>query len=170
MKQWYICDIIFMEKKLFCHLANNSYLCFLKNTKIMNPDIHIKQGYGDIYFEMPVEEVVAKLGEPNEVENIDNATDETTTVLRYANRFTLFFEGDTPTLSCIDIIDEKSTLFGQNIFEMGEKEIVRLMVDNNYYEQDIDNEAWGERRVSFGEGNIDFYFEDDVLLSVIIGR
>ena len=52
---------------------------------------------------------------------------------------------------------------------MGEKEIVRLMVDNQYFEQDIDNEVWGERRITFGEGNIDFYFEDDELLSVIIG-
>jgi len=136
----------------------------------MDPDIKIKHGFGDVSFEMPIEEVVAVLGEPNECETIENATDETTTILRYNNGLTLFFEGDCPTLSCIDITDEEATLFGKRVFDMGEKEIVRLMVDNHFFEQDVDNEVWGERRVSFGEGNIDFYFEEDELLSVIIGR
>lgn len=135
----------------------------------MNPDIQIKHGFGDVVFEMPIEEVVAILGEADECETIDNAADETTTILRYNDRMTLFFEGDCPTLSCIDINDEEATLFGKKVFDLGEKEIVRLMVDNQYYEQDIDNEDWGERRITFGEGNIDFYFEDDELLSVIIG-
>ncbi len=136
----------------------------------MNSDIQIKQGFGDIKFDMPIEEVVAILGEPNEVETIESAGDETTTVLRYTDIMTLFFEGDSPTLTCIDIVDEKTTLFGKNIFDMGEKEIVKLMVDNQYFEQDVDNEDWGERRVTFGEGNIDFYFEDDELISAIIGQ
>ena len=95
----------------------------------MNSDIQIKQGFGDIKFDMPIEEVVAILGEPNEVETIESAGDETTT-----------------------------------------EEIVKLMVDNQYFEQDVDNEDWGERRVTFGEGNIDFYFEDDELISAIIGQ
>ena len=83
---------------------------------------------------------------------------------------TLFFEGDSPTLSYIDIAEEEATLFGKKVFDMGEKEIVKLMVDNHYFEQDVDNEDWGERRVTFNEGNIDFYFDKDELLSVIIGK
>lgn len=119
---------------------------------------------------MPVEKVVELLGDPSQVETIDNAADETTTVLRYEDSLTLFFEGDSPILSCIDITNEEATLFGKNIFDLGEKDIVRLMVDNNYLEQDVDNEEWGERRVTFNEGNIDFYLEDDELMSVIIGK
>jgi hypothetical protein len=136
----------------------------------MTFDIHIKQGIGDLKFDMPVEEVVAILGEADEVETIDNAVDETSTVLRYHDSLTLFFEGYNPTLSCIDITNENATLFGKEIFDMGEKEIVRLMVDNHYFEQDIDNEEWGERRITFNEGNIDFFLEDDELMSVIIGK
>ena len=45
----------------------------------MNKEIKIKKGYGDILFDMPVEEVVAILGEADELEAIQNATDETTT-------------------------------------------------------------------------------------------
>lgn len=133
-------------------------------------ELTIKKGIGDIFFGMPVEEVTALLGEPTEVDNIDNAADESTTVLRYEDSFTLFFEGDNPTLSCIDITHESTTLFGSEIFSLGENEIVQLMVAHNYFEQDVDTEDWGERRVSFYEGNIDFFFEDDELLSVVIGR
>lgn len=136
----------------------------------MKLDINIKQGIGEITFGMPVEKVVELLGDPSQVETIDNAADETTTVLRYEDSLTLFFEGDSPILSCIDITNEEATLFGKNIFDLGEKDIVRLMVDNNYLEQDVDNEEWGERRVTFNEGNIDFYLEDDELMSVIIGK
>ena len=138
--------------------------------KNMKKSITIKEGYGDIKFDMPVEEVVGILGEPNDGETIDNATEETTTVLHYNGNLTLFFEGDCPTLSCIDISDEKATLFGKELFDMGEKELVKLMVDNHYYEQEVENEDWGERRVSFGEGNIDFYFDGDELIAVIIGK
>ena len=136
----------------------------------MTFDIRLKQGIGDLKFDMPVEEVVALLGEADEVETIENATDETTTVLRYHESLTLFFEGDNPVLSCIDITNEEATLFGKEIFDLGEKEIVRLMVENNYFEQDVDNEDWGERRITFNEGNIDFFLEDDELMSVIIGK
>lgn len=136
----------------------------------MNKEIKIKQGYGSVLFDMPIEEVVAILGEADEVEAIQNATDETTTVLRYGDNLTLFFEGDNPTLSCIDVTDESATLWGKEVFDLVEQEIVELMIDNKYFEQDVDNEEWGERRVTFNEGNIDFYFEDNELMSISIGK
>ncbi len=135
----------------------------------MTLDIHIKQGIGDIRFQMPIDDVIAILGETQEVETIDNAVDETTTVLRYTNGMTFFFEGDNQNLTCIDISNPDITLFGKKIFDLNEKEIVNLMVENKYFEQDVDNEDWGERRVTFNEANIDFYFEDEELQSVIIG-
>ena len=52
---------------------------------------------------------------------------------------------------------------------MSERELVKLMVDNNYTEQDVDEEDWGERRVTFPEGNIDFYFDEGELVSIILG-
>ena len=136
----------------------------------MNTTIHIKQGLGDIKFDMPIEEVVALWGEANDVENIDNAADESTTVLIYNDGTTLFFEGTEPILSCIDSSNEDLTLFGKEIFDLDEQEIVRLMVENNYFEQDVDTEDWGERRISFNEANIDFYFEDGYLVSVLLGK
>jgi hypothetical protein len=137
----------------------------------MNLTINIKQGLGDIRFQMPVEEVVSLMGTADEVENIDNAADEPTTVLHYNDMgITMFFEGENPVLACIDVSNDECTIFGKEIFNMDERQIVALMVSNNYTEQDVDDEDWGERRISFPEGNIDFFLEDGELTSIIIGQ
>ena len=162
------------NRKNFCRVGDNStFLCIFAlhlNDKAMEMKVHIKQGIGDIRFWMPVEEVVALLGTADEVENIDNAADEPTTVLRYkALGLTLFFEGENPVLACIDTCNEECTLFDKQVFDLEEKALVRLMVEHGYAEQDVDEEDWGERRVSFPEGNVDFYFEEGEMMSIILG-
>jgi len=136
----------------------------------MDTTITIKQGIGTLRFGMPVEEVVALLGTADEVENIENAADEPTTVLRYNNQgIILFFEGENPVLACIDLSNEESTLFGEQVFDMEEPQIEALMAKHQYNEKDIDDEDWGERRISFPEGNIDFYFDEGELISITFG-
>ena len=136
----------------------------------MDTTIIIKQGIGTIRFGMPVEEVVALLGTADEVENIENAADEPTTVLRYNEQgIVLFCEGENPVLACIDLANEDSTLFGEKVFDMEESQLAALMAKHHYKEQDIDDEDWGERRVSFPEGNIDFYFDEGELVSITFG-
>lgn len=130
----------------------------------------IKQGIGEIRFGMPVEDVVVALGTADEVENIENAADEPTTVLRYNELgLTLFFEGENPVLACIDTCNEECELLGERIFDLEEKALVQLMVKNGYLEQDVDDEDWGERRVSFPEGNVDFFYDEGELVSIILG-
>ena len=132
--------------------------------------INFREGLDDIFFGMPVEDVVAKLGDADEVESVENALDEPTTILHYEDGcLTFFFEGNSPTLQCIDISLDDSMLFGQPVFELSEKDIVRLMVDHGYCEEDADEEAWGERRVSFGEANVDFFFDAGDLVSIVWG-
>ncbi len=136
----------------------------------MDYTIKLKQGLDNLYFSMPIEEAIEILGKADEVENIENAVDEETTVLRYKGLgLTMFFEGENPTLACIDTCNEDSTLFGEKIFEMDERSIVKLMVSHDYVEQDADEEDWGERRITFPQGNIDFYFDEGELVSIIIG-
>ena len=136
----------------------------------MELTIDIKKGLGDLKFNMPVEDIVGLLGNADEVENIDNAADESTTVLHYNDLgITLFCEGENPTLACIDVDNEDTTLFDKMVFDMDERKIVELMVKHNYTEQDADEEDWGERRISFPEGNIDFYFDEGELVSIILG-
>ena len=137
----------------------------------MNMEIKLRRGIGDITFGMPVEDIVSHLGNPDEVENIDNAADESTTVLRYNELgLTLFCEGDNPVLACIDVANNDCTLFGETVFDLDERAIVSLMVRNNLTEEDADEEDWGERRISFPQGNVDFYFDQGELVSIILGQ
>lgn len=136
----------------------------------MDLTIEVRKGLGDLKFGMPVEEIVKMMGIADEVENIDNAADESTTVLRYNDEgLTLFCEGENPTLACIDVSNEDCTLFGEKVFELDERSLVSLMVKNNITEQDVDEEDWGERRVTFNEGNIDFYYDNGEMVSIILG-
>lgn len=137
----------------------------------MNLEILIKQGIGDVRFGMNITNAEKILGTPTETETIDNGFDKAITVAHYDDALmTLFFEGDDRTLNCIDIYNKDATLFGEKVFQKNELEIVRLLVANKFYEQDIENEAWGERRVSFADGNIDLFFFDNHLESISIGR
>lgn len=137
----------------------------------MDYTINIKKGIGELLFDMSVEDVKHLLGEPTEIENIDNGMDEETLVLHYDELgLTLFFEGEPRLLNCIDTDNEETVLFGQKVYEMQEKEVAHLMVTNNYFSEDIETESWGERRVSFSEANVDFFFEDDELVSIVFGK
>lgn len=136
----------------------------------MNFEIKIKEGLGDMRFGMTVEAIEAVMGRPEEVEHIENAADEPTTVLHYNELgITLFFEREPQVLACIDIANEQCTLFGKEVFDLDERELVKLMVANDFTEQDVDQEDWGDRRVSFPQGNIDFYFADGEITSIIMG-
>lgn len=137
----------------------------------MNLAINPRQGIGDVKFDMPVEEVVAILGQASSVEQIDNAADENTIVLQYDELgLTLFFEGDSPVLSSIDVANEECTLYGEEIFDLDTKEAADLMKQHGFKNRDDEDEDWGEHRLSFLDADIDFYFEDDYLMSINIGK
>lgn len=136
----------------------------------MNLEIKIKEGLGDLRFGMTEEQIKAIMSRPDEVEHIENAADEPTTVMHYNDHgITLFLEDEPQVLACIDLANEQCTLFGKEVFDLDERELVKLMVANDLTEQDVDQEDWGERRVSFPQGNIDFYFADGEMTSIIMG-
>lgn len=58
------------------------------------------------------------------------------------------------------------SLFGEKVFELSENEIIDLMKKNGYNDIDTDIEENGEKRLSFEDGMIDFFFDDDSLLAV----
>ena len=137
----------------------------------MDLTIAIKEGLGPLRFDMPVEEVCRLMGPADEVESINNVADEATTVLHYTKeKLTLFFEGSEPRLQCIDIANAASTLLETPVFQLNKQEVARLMVAHQYLEQDMDKEEWGEERLSFLDGNIDFYFDEARLVSISVGK
>lgn len=136
----------------------------------MNLEIKIKEGLGDLRFGMTEEQIKAIMSHPDEVEHIENAADEPTTVMHYNDLgITLFLEKEPQVLACIDIANDECTLFGKEVFCLDERALVKLMVANDFAEQDVEQEDWGERRVSFTRGNIDFYFDDGEMTSIIMG-
>ncbi len=135
------------------------------------PEIIINQGLKELHFGIPIEDVVALLGQADEVEDLSIDNEESTTVLHYyENNLTLFFEEVNPVLSCVEVSHPETLLFGEKIFHMTEKQLVALMTKNNYFKENIELEAWGEKRISFDDAIIDFYFEKGKLNSIVFGK
>ncbi len=132
-------------------------------------EILIHKGIGNITFGMSKNEVIALMGEPTEEEILDVDDDTSSSVYLYDNELLIFFfEND--KLSCIEVNNEEATLFGEKVFELSEKEIVALMVKNNFTKQDMETEAWGEKTISFEEASVDFFFDGEDLVSFSFGK
>ncbi|MDP4292673.1 MAG: hypothetical protein Q8908_16455 [Bacteroidota bacterium] len=134
-----------------------------------NMEIKLLEGLDDIDFGATTEEVAEKFGKPDETEELDEGDDELETVIWTYNDkgVTLFFDGDDPKLfSCVETDNKNTTLFGRKIFAMTSQEIIDMMTAHGFEEVDEDIEDWGEKRLSFDEALIDFYFEKDEMVTV----
>ncbi|HRS53386.1 MAG TPA: hypothetical protein P5250_01610 [Bacteroidales bacterium] len=135
-------------------------------------------GLSNLEFGITLEEVEKLLGPPDQSETLEELEDENeddfnTLMWHYEQpEFTLFFESDeddAKILTCIETSNTNSTLFGKKIFDMTEEEIIKLMNDNGFENIEIEDETWGEKRISFTDAIIDFYFENNELTSVSWG-
>lgn len=124
----------------------------------------------DLHFGSSLEKAEEVLGAPSETESLEKEPDdETETLLYYYFELgvTLFFEGDdSMTLTCIETDNQTVTLFGKRIFEMDENQVIALLKENGYSELYMELEVWGEKRVSFDDALIDFYFENGKMVTV----
>ena len=142
----------------------------VNNHRIMDLTITIKEGVGNIKYGMNPDEVIGLWGAAGEKELIEGATEEKTTVLRYLqDGVSLYFEGANPTLTCIELSNEDSTLWGEQLFLLDEEELIQLMKNHNYATPETEIEVWGEKRISYPEGNIDFFFEEGEMTSIALG-
>lgn len=138
--------------------------------KKLKLEIGLLDGLENLKFGESPEKVENALGKPDEVEDIGDEGDEdlSTILWNYDNYgLTVFFEGkNNHVLSCFETDNEETTLFGKKIFPMSEAEIIALMKENGLTQIDSDEEEWGEKRVSFDEALIDFYFQNEKLVTV----
>lgn len=139
----------------------------------LNMEILLLEGLNDLKFGDTPTVVEKTLGKPQEVKNLSEEGDEVdedldTILWEYdAEGLTVFFEGkNNHVLSCFETDNANATLFGQNIFDMSEEQIIELMKENGLTQIDQEEEEWGEKRISFDEGLIDFYFQDGELITV----
>jgi hypothetical protein len=135
-------------------------------------EIDLHKGFGKITFDLKKEDVVILLGKADEENVIDEKGLIYADVWTYfKNDLTLFFEYDPePHLANIEISDPNAILFDNQIIGKSDSEIIDLMSLNNYKTYDSDSEPWGEKSISFGNGLIDFYFENQKLISVCLSR
>ena len=127
-----------------------------------------KAGFGQINFGDVSEKVIALLGPPEDIENIEDVDGFNTVVLYYWEQgITVFFEGkEKSVVSCIETENPDSVMFGKTIFDMTEKDIIALMKEKGYEVEEVETETTGERRVSYDDAMIDFFFSEGDLIAV----
>jgi hypothetical protein len=137
-------------------------------TKIFS-EIRLLEGFDDLHFRMKPIEVSKMLGEPYEVEKLEDEEDfDVPTIIWYYPRLSLtaFFEKQPSELTCFETTDPSVTLFGQRIFDLNTQQVKQLMNVNGFNDLEEETEAWGEHRLSFNDALLDLYYEDNKLVSV----
>lgn len=129
-------------------------------------------GFGELKFGAEHSDVENYLGEPQEIEDLPGEADESDAEVWnfWDEGHTVFFEKDMNNkCTCFETDNEEAILFGKNVFDLNEQQITELMQANGFKELDTEDEEWGERRISFSDAVMDFYFEEDQLISVSWG-
>lgn len=133
--------------------------------------ILLKKGLGEIHFGCTPELVRGVIGEPEDVEELENPIDGNveSIVWNYPEEGLNFFfdaANGEPSLSTIESDNLETVLFNSKIFNISRDMIISLMTENGYTGLDEDDETWGEHRVTFDDAQIDFYFDDQELTLV----
>lgn len=126
-------------------------------------------GVNELKFGSTKEEVIEVIGKTPEFEIIEEDEEVFTEMYTYPKYQTsLFFEGNETEMiftSC-DTENQNIYLLGSKIFDMSETEIMQLMKEHNFNDIETDVEEWGEKRLSYLDAMMDFYFKDEDLISV----
>jgi hypothetical protein len=140
--------------------------------KIKSLEIKLLKGLGELGFGAAFDEALILSGDPDTT-NVIRDPDEfiSTVVWEYEKEgISLFFEGEPKeALACCEIENPAATLFGKKVFKLNEREIRDLMDANGYSETDEDIETWGEKRLSYDDALIDFYFVENKLATISFG-
>lgn len=125
------------------------------------------EGCGDLTFGQSIEDIIALLGEAEEMDHLDTDDDMTTVVLHFwEQEISIFFEGAERTvLSCFETDNQDAELFGKKVFELSRNELIALMEANGYANPELEEEE-GEIRLTFEDALIDFFYDGEELLAV----
>jgi len=136
--------------------------------KKLTAEIKPKVGFGEINFGDPTERVVAYLGEPEEIESFEDDDEFNTTILNYWELgVSIFFEGvENSVLSCFETDIPESTLYGKRIFDLDEPQVITLMEEHGFTVAETEEEPSGERRISYDDALIDFFFHEGELIAI----
>lgn len=129
-------------------------------------------GLSDLLFGASMAEAEKIFGKAEESEFLDDIEECQSTVWHYWEQgFSLFFdEKKEQIFCCVEIDNPDVILWGQKIFDFSEKQIVDLFKNKGITIFETEMHEWGEKRISFDESNIDFYFEKNKLSSINYGK
>ena len=136
--------------------------------KELTLSIEPRTGYGELKFGATTEAITELLGPADDIENIEDDDEFNTVILSYWNHdLTIFFEGkEKSVVSCIETENQDSTLFGQPVFQMNEGQILKIMEEHGYKVAETEMETTGEKRISYDDAMLDFFFSDGDLMAV----
>ncbi len=130
-------------------------------------EIKIKEGLNELKFGITMNEVKKILGNPDDIENINESEEPTEVWYYWEDGITLFFEeNENKRCVCMETDNEETLLFGEKISALKEKDIQDLFKKNNFKNFETEVEAWGERRISIDDAVMDIYFDKGELTSV----
>jgi len=129
-------------------------------------------GLSDLLFGASMLDAEKVFGKAEESEFLDDIEDCESTVWHYWEKgFSLFFDEKSEQIfCCVEIDNEEVILWGQKIFDLSEKQIIDLFKSKGISAFETELHEWGEKRLSFDEVNIDFYFEKNKLSSINYGK
>lgn len=130
------------------------------------------KAFGGVPFGAGPEAIEKAFGLPEEAEVLEAPDDSKSLVWHYWSRgFSLFFDQESGGRFCCVEADRSVDLkiFGVDIFSLNENDVKKLLNNQGYRDIDEENHDWGEKRVSFDDAMVDFYFEKGMLVSINFG-
>ncbi len=134
-------------------------------------EIRIGEGLSELRFGSTMSDAEKAFGKADKVEELNDLEMAPAILWHYYEQgFSLFFDANNDQLFiCVDMMNQHAKLWDVIIFDLTEKQIIQLFKDKGIYLYEQEPHEWGEKRLSFDEANIDFYFQKNRLVSVNYG-
>jgi hypothetical protein len=134
-------------------------------------EINIFKGIGDIDFGISKDHFL-EMGIPyQEIDLIEEEGEFKIEAAYLDEESTMFFEGNETEMifTACETANKNALMFGEKIFNKNESQIIDLMKSFKYKDMESEIEEWGEKRVTFNDAMIDFYFDHGKLVNVAWG-
>jgi hypothetical protein len=134
-------------------------------------EIKPRSGINNLAFGTSTQEAEGQFGKPDETEQMEGVADTFSLVWHFWEKgFSLFFDIQQGNkFSCVEIDHPESLLWGKKIFRLSETELKDFFTLKGFKLIDVEDHEWGERRISFDDALIDFYFEKGKMISINYG-
>ncbi len=134
---------------------------------IKSLEIKPKEGFGEIKFGEILDNVVMLLGEPQELDSLEEEEELSMLILHYWDLgFSIIFEGvSKQVVAGFETDHPDATMYGKKVIGMPEEEVISMMKEKGYSEFETDMED-GDKRLTYEDLLLDFYFRDGKVIYV----